>query len=217
MLFNLGMLFFFKYTNFFISNINSFTGLSIPLMRDLVLPLGISFYTFQTMSYTIDVYRNKVKAEKNIINFGAFVTLFPQLIAGPIVRYTDVNRELRERRVDPDQITEGIDVYKRQSLSCSQRTASLPEELPASDSAASTATPAALSQEKSVWAKSALGYRCRIAVSYTHLDVYKRQSFLPSDTIVIGCGPLRPPDIPEYINSPCTALLNPSTSKHLIP
>ena len=71
MLFNLGMLFFFKYTNFFISNINSFTGLSIPLMRDLVLPLGISFYTFQTMSYTIDVYRNKVKAEKNIINFGA--------------------------------------------------------------------------------------------------------------------------------------------------
>ena len=111
MIFNLGSLFFFKYTNFFISNINNFTGLSIPLMRDLVLPLGISFYTFQTMSYTIDVYWNKVKAENNIINFGAFVTLFPQLIAGPIVRYTDVNRELKERRVDPDQITEGIRLF----------------------------------------------------------------------------------------------------------
>ena len=85
MMFNLGMLFYFKYTDFFIANINNFFGTSIPLLR-LTLPLGISFYTFQTMSYTIDVYRGKVKAEKSIINFSAFVTMFPQLIAGPIVK-----------------------------------------------------------------------------------------------------------------------------------
>ena len=89
-MFNLGMLFTFKYTDFFISNINRFRGTSIPLTH-LTLPLGISFYTFQTMSYTIDVYRGKVTAEKNLINFSAFVTMFPQLIAGPIVKYTDIN------------------------------------------------------------------------------------------------------------------------------
>ena len=105
--FNLGMLFFFKYTDFFIQNINSLFSLSIPYLK-LTLPLGISFYTFQTMSYTIDVYRDKVEAENNIVDFGAFVALFPQLIAGPIVRYTDVNRELRDREVNPAQIQDGV-------------------------------------------------------------------------------------------------------------
>ena len=107
---NLGMLFFFKYTDFVIQNLNSITGSSLPYLK-LTLPLGISFYTFQTMSYTIDVYRGKVEAEKNLVNFGAFVALFPQLIAGPIVRYTDVNRELRERRVDLAQIQEGVELF----------------------------------------------------------------------------------------------------------
>ena len=83
--FNLGMLFFFKYFNFFLENINSIFGLSLQYVK-ITLPLGISFYTFQTMSYTIDVFLGKVKAERNIINFGAFVCLFPQLIAGPIVK-----------------------------------------------------------------------------------------------------------------------------------
>ena len=78
------MLFFFKYFNFFLENINSIFGLSLQYVK-ITLPLGISFYTFQTMSYTIDVFLGKVKAERNIINFGAFVCLFPQLIAGPIV------------------------------------------------------------------------------------------------------------------------------------
>ena len=73
-----------------------------------MLPLGISFYTFQTMSYTIDVYLGKVKAERNLIDFGAFVVLFPQLIAGPIVRYTDINRELKERQINLPQIQDGI-------------------------------------------------------------------------------------------------------------
>ena len=109
MFFNLGMLLFFKYTDFFIANINNFAGTSIPLLN-ITLPLGISFYTFQTMSYTIDVYRGKVAAEKNIINFSAFVTMFPQLIAGPIVKYTDINEKLNtyEGRITLEGINEGI-------------------------------------------------------------------------------------------------------------
>ena len=107
---NLGMLFFFKYSNFFITNINALTGLAIPTIS-LALPLGISFYTFQTLTYTIDVYFNKVEPEDNIINFAAFVTLFPQLIAGPIVKYTDINRELQDRKVDLAQIEDGIKTF----------------------------------------------------------------------------------------------------------
>lgn len=109
-IFNLGMLFFFKYFNFFIENINNIFGLSLKYVK-ITLPLGISFYTFQTMSYTIDVFLGKVKAEKNIINFGAFVCLFPQLIAGPIVKYTDINIELKERKVDIKQIQDGIELF----------------------------------------------------------------------------------------------------------
>ena len=86
----------FKYADFFISSFNAVTGLSIPLLR-LALPVGISFYTFQSLSYTIDVYRGKVPAQKNLVSFGAYVALFPQLIAGPIVRYVDVARELDSR------------------------------------------------------------------------------------------------------------------------
>ncbi len=108
--FNLGMLFFFKYFNFFIDNVNSIFNLAFNHVK-VTLPLGISFYTFQTMSYTIDVYRGNVRAEKNIINFGAFVCLFPQLIAGPIVKYTDINKELKERIIHRDQIEEGIELF----------------------------------------------------------------------------------------------------------
>ena len=110
MVFNLGMLGFFKYTNFFVGNLNALFGLSLPTIS-FVLPLGISFYTFQTMSYTIDVYLGKVKAERNFIDFGAFVVLFPQLIAGPIVRYTDINRELKERQINLPQIQDGIKLF----------------------------------------------------------------------------------------------------------
>ncbi|MDZ4992767.1 MBOAT family protein [Clostridium perfringens] len=105
--FNLGMLMLFKYINFFVKNINLAFETSISLIY-LTLPLGISFYTFQTMSYTIDVYKGKVRAERNIINFGTYVCLFPQLIAGPIVRYTDVDSELKSRNMKMDQIEEGI-------------------------------------------------------------------------------------------------------------
>ena len=94
---SIGLLGLFKYADFFIDSFNAVTGLSVPLLR-LALPVGISFYTFQSLSYTIDVYRGNVPAQKNPISFGAYVALFPQLIAGPIVRYVDVARELNERQ-----------------------------------------------------------------------------------------------------------------------
>ena len=86
----------FKYADFFIDNFNKLTGLNVKLLK-LALPIGISFYTFQCLSYTIDVYRNDVPAQKDPIAFGAYDALFPQLIAGPIVRYIDVARELKSR------------------------------------------------------------------------------------------------------------------------
>ena len=93
---SLSLLGIFKYADFFIGSFNGVTGLSVPFLR-LALPVGISFYTFQSLSYTIDVYRGAVPAQKNPISFGAYVALFPQLIAGPIVRYVDVARGLEVR------------------------------------------------------------------------------------------------------------------------
>lgn len=85
-----------KYADFFISNFNMLTGLSIPLLK-IALPIGISFYTFQILSYTIDVYRGDVPAQKNYINLAAYIAMFPQLIAGPIVRYSDIAKQLEHR------------------------------------------------------------------------------------------------------------------------
>ncbi len=95
---NLGMLGFFKYTDFLIGAVNGLLGTAIPL-TGIELPIGISFFTFQTMSYTIDVYRGDAKAERNLATMATFVCLFPQLVAGPIVRYLDVERELHQRSV----------------------------------------------------------------------------------------------------------------------
>lgn len=97
----------FKYADFFVSNFNAVTGLSVPLLK-LALPIGISFYTFQCLSYTIDVYRGEAQMQKNLISFGAYVSLFPQLIAGPIVRYVDVARELENRKHTLDNFTLGL-------------------------------------------------------------------------------------------------------------
>jgi len=109
-LFNFGMLGFFKYADFLSSNLNALFSLDLPMLR-LTLPLGISFYTFQTMSYTIDVYRGDVPAERNIIDFGAFVVLFPQLIAGPIVRYTDICTQLHSRALSLPEIEGGVRLF----------------------------------------------------------------------------------------------------------
>lgn len=104
---NLGLLGFFKYTDFLIGSINSWLGLSLPL-TNLPLPIGISFYTFQTMSYTIDVYRRKCPVQHNIISFGCYVAMFPQLIAGPIVRYITIAEELNTRRETLDGFIKGL-------------------------------------------------------------------------------------------------------------
>jgi len=104
---NLGLLGFFKYSDFFIGNINALLGTSIPL-TNVPLPIGISFFTFQTMSYTIDVYRGNAKAQRNLISFATFVCLFPQLIAGPIVRYTDVASEMDSRKHTFENVSKGI-------------------------------------------------------------------------------------------------------------
>ena len=103
----LGFLAVFKYMDFGISTINGLVGSNIPLVK-LVLPIGISFYTFQILSYVVDVYREDVEVEKNIINFGAYVVMFPQLIAGPIVRFSAVQQEMRERTITVDKIAVGI-------------------------------------------------------------------------------------------------------------
>ena len=106
---NLGILFFFKYSDFFIKVVNEF-GFGIKPLN-LALPLGISFYTFQTLSYTIDCYRGRVNIADNIVDFGLFVTSFPQLIAGPIVKYIDVEKELKERDDSLHSYNEGMKIF----------------------------------------------------------------------------------------------------------
>ena len=103
---NLAMLGVFKYLDFFIGIVNSLLGTSIA-PAGLPLPIGISFFTFQTMSYTIDVYRGDAHAQRNLISFAAYVCLFPQLVAGPIVRYTDIDTELSDRSVTVDDLAAG--------------------------------------------------------------------------------------------------------------
>ena len=105
--FCLGSLGYFKYADFFIENINVVTGLSVPLLK-VGLPVGISFYTFQIMSYTIDVYRGRVKAQKSLLKLATYIAMFPQLIAGPIVRYQDVELQLDCRKYDIDRFSIGI-------------------------------------------------------------------------------------------------------------
>ena len=104
---DLGLLSVFKYTDFIITNVNAIFGSSFDLLN-IALPIGISFYTFQAMSYTIDVYRNDVRVQKNLIDFGMYITMFPQLIAGPIVRYADVQDQLAERSVTTADFSEGV-------------------------------------------------------------------------------------------------------------
>ncbi len=104
---NLSLLFTFKYSSFIITNINSIFGLKL-FNPNLPLPIGISFYTFQSMSYTIDLYLGNIKVQKNFTKFAAYVTMFPQIVAGPIVRYEDVERELEDRQINITLIGEGV-------------------------------------------------------------------------------------------------------------
>ncbi len=105
---NLGMLMFFKYYDLFANTLNQIPGLGFIQPLHVVLPIGISFYTFQTMSYPIDIYRKDSEIQRNFISFGTFVALFPQLIAGPIVRYKDVASQLDFRAKSPEQFASGV-------------------------------------------------------------------------------------------------------------
>ncbi len=104
---SLGFLAYFKYADFFIDNFNAVTGLSVPLLH-IALPVGISFYTFQILSYTIDVFRGDVPAQKNPVNLATYIALFPQLIAGPIVRYSDIALQLEGRQHTFEKTAIGI-------------------------------------------------------------------------------------------------------------
>lgn len=104
---DLGLLGFFKYTDFIITNLNAAFSTDFDLLN-VALPIGISFYTFQAMSYTIDVYRGDVKVQKNLVDFGMYISMFPQLIAGPIVRYSDVEVQLKDRSVTTGDFADGI-------------------------------------------------------------------------------------------------------------
>lgn len=112
---DIGLLSVFKYTDFIITNVNAIFGANFDLLN-IALPIGISFYTFQAMSYTIDVYRDDVRVQKNLIDFGMYITMFPQLIAGPIVRYADVQDQLAERSVTTADFFRG-----RYALRCRPR------------------------------------------------------------------------------------------------
>ncbi len=107
---NLSLLATFKYSSFIINNINAILHTSIP-DPNLPLPIGISFYTFQSMSYTIDLYMRKINVQKNLINFVSYVTLFPQLVAGPIVRYQDVQNEIDHRTITVTKVSAGIGLF----------------------------------------------------------------------------------------------------------
>lgn len=105
--YNIIQLIYFKYIDFFIDNINGLFNTDIPLLK-VLMPIGISFYTFQTISYVIDVYRGKVKASKSFLNFATYVSLFPQLVAGPIVRYETIDEELQKRKTSFFLFSEGV-------------------------------------------------------------------------------------------------------------
>ncbi|MBE6836562.1 MAG: MBOAT family protein [Ruminococcus sp.] len=107
---NVSLLGVFKYSSFFIENINAVFGTSITDPK-LPLPIGISFFTFQSMSYTIDLYRRKIKVQKNPVNFMAFVSMFPQIVAGPIVTYGEVAERLDDRKTTIDDVADGIAIF----------------------------------------------------------------------------------------------------------
>lgn len=107
---NISLLFYFKYFNFFLSNINSIFKTNISLLN-IVLPLGISFYTFKNISYLVDVYKNDVKCEKNIINYLTYITMFPSLVQGPIVRYKDIKNDLKDKKLSFDNFAIGVERF----------------------------------------------------------------------------------------------------------
>lgn len=126
---NLGMLAVFKYSGFFTESFNSLTGIAVTVPR-IALPIGISFYTFQTLSYTIDLYRGKIRVQKSLLKFLVYVSMFPQLVAGPIVRYSDIAPSLSKRSVSANDMAAGVKRF----------TAGLLKKLALADTAGNTAS-----------------------------------------------------------------------------
>lgn len=125
---NLLLLGFFKYAGFLVSMINAILPLKIEF-RSLALPVGISFYTFQALSYVIDVYRKKVKPQENLLNFAVYITMFPQLVAGPIVKYSDIELQLSNRKISRAKFGQGIERLlfglSKKVLACQQSRSAL--------------------------------------------------------------------------------------------
>lgn len=108
---NLGILGYYKYSDFLITSLNDFFALSIPLDNELHLPIGISFFTFQAISYLIDVYRHKASPQKNVLTLALYISLFPQLIAGPIIRYHDIHPFLNKRTTSHEDFFVGAERF----------------------------------------------------------------------------------------------------------
>lgn len=179
---NLSMLAYFKYADFFIENFNIAFGMKIPLLK-IALPVGISFYTFQILSYVIDVYRGTVPAQKNIINLGAYVVMFPQLVAGPIVRYADVNNALISRTHSAEKISCGI---KRFVIGLSKKVI-------IADSFGSLCETFRISEDKSV------AFYWMYAIAFT-LQIY--YDFSGYSDMAIGLGKIFGFTFPENFNYP---------------
>lgn len=105
---NLWLLGYFKYYNFFATNVNKIFSHELLGVKNIILPIGISFYTFQILSYIIDLYRKEIKVQKNIFNLALYVSFFPQLIAGPIVKYKDIENEINDRKIDLELFASGV-------------------------------------------------------------------------------------------------------------
>ena len=183
---NLGMLSTFKYSGFVIENINAILHTSIPGPA-FNLPLGISFYTFQTLSYTIDVYRGKVKVQRNFLNFLCYVTMFPQLVAGPIVRYSGIEDDLTSRKVTRERFSAGI---SRFAIGLAKKTLLAN---PAGAAAAALLTDTAMMTSASAW----LGIIMFAFQLYFDFSGY-------SD-MAIGIGKMIGFDFPENFNYPYEA------------
>lgn len=179
---NIGLLFAFKYSSFFVVSINTIFKMNIPV-PNIALPIGISFYTFQILSYIIDVYRGEYKAQRNILYLGMYVSLFPQLIAGPIVRYAQIEGQLKIRKTDFNNIYLGL---KRFTIGFSKKILIADQLSPLVDSIVSGKYPSILAY----W----MG-----AVAYT-LQIY--YDFCGYSDMAIGLGKVFGFEFPENFNHP---------------
>ncbi len=191
---NLGLLAFFKYSGFFARSVNAIcdavhAGLPLPVW-DIVLPVGISFYTFQTMSYTIDLYRGQAKPANSLLHFAAYVSMFPQLIAGPIVRYSELEEQLRtfRRRPDWQHMAEGLFFF----------IGGLAQKLLLADVIAQRIDPLLADYQSLQWVGSwyaMLGYTCQL-----YFD------FAGYSNMAVGLGLLLGFRFPQNFNSPYKSL-----------